>query len=77
MTRSLLFLLAIASASAGCGYGKPACTVIDAAAAACTVVRYLGPDGKMHLVHVTPAEMQLVGEAVSAHHADIGQKDPE
>ena len=47
----------------GCGYGKPACTVIDAMHNACAVIRYLGPDGKMHEVKLTPADLAALAEA--------------
>ena len=35
----------VVSSQAACGHGAKACAVVDVAAEACKVVRYLAPDG--------------------------------
>jgi len=60
-------LVAGANLLAGCaGWGKTSCQVVDAAAQACTVVRFMGDDGKMHEVPLTPQEAQEVGKSKAA-----------
>lgn len=49
--------LLLSASFIACGYGGKACKVVDLAHNACTVVRYLGPDGKTHEVTLTPAEL--------------------
>lgn len=41
---------------AGCGTGAKACGVVDIAANACTVVRYLAPDGSVE--ELTPEDLE-------------------
>lgn len=66
----VLFLLL--TSAQGCGYGKPACTVIDAAAQACTVVRYLGPDGKV--VEEPVSADKLTEQAKAQRKARLGHE---
>ena len=50
----------------GCGYGKVACSIVDTAADACVVLRYLGPDGKMRQVRVPREELQAFALTAAA-----------
>jgi len=76
MLRRLLaagFLLALLSAfmavpAIGCGYGQVACQVVDTAHDACTVLRYMGPDGKPAEVKVPSSEL-----AAFAHETSMRQ----
>lgn len=57
-------------ALAGCpGWGSTTCKVVDAASAACTVLKYMGPDGKEHEVRVSREEMAAFGEEAAAKRA--------
>ena len=60
----------------GCGYGKPACTVIDAAHEACTVIRYLDKDGTVREVSITPSELQTLGLAAAARASSANSPAP-
>lgn len=54
----------------GCaGWGGAACKVVDAAQAACTVVKYMGPDGKEHEVKVSREELSEFGHEMAAKRA--------
>jgi hypothetical protein len=61
----LLFVVTLA----GCGYGKVACQIVDTAADACQVVRYLGPDGKPRDVRVPREELIAVAQKEEAKQA--------
>lgn len=55
---------------AGCaGWGKTTCNIVDAAAQACTVIRYMGEDGKVHEVRLTPEEANELGRSAAAKKA--------
>lgn len=63
-----------------CGLGKGTCEVIDVAKLACDTlpIRYLGPDGKVHVVHVPKSLLERTAEAqrlTQANHADAGTAD--
>jgi hypothetical protein len=58
--------LVLSVGAIGCGKGAMACAVVDAASKACTVVRYMGPDGKVDEVEVTPDEVNAFGRAAAA-----------
>lgn len=62
----VLVALAALGGVLGCGKGAIACGVVDAASRACTVVRYMGPDGKVQEVQVDPDEMTTFGRAMAA-----------
>ena len=52
---------------AGCaGWGKTTCQVVDAAAGACTVLRFMGDDGKVHEVPISPKEASEFGKSLAA-----------
>jgi hypothetical protein len=63
----------VAGLLTGCGHGATACKVIDVAHEACSVVRYLGPDGKVHEVPVSQEEMAAFGLAMAAKRASEGR----
>lgn len=55
---------------AGCaGWGKTTCNIVDAASAACTVLRYMGEDGKVHEVRLSPEEANELGKQLAAKKA--------
>lgn len=58
---------------AACGHGAAVCGVVDvaseAAQQACTVLRYLGPDGKVHEVRMTNKELAEYGQELAARKA--------
>lgn len=59
-----------ANVLAGCaGWGKTTCQIVDAASQACTVLRFMGEDGKVQEVPVTPAEMNEFGRKQAAKKA--------
>ncbi len=63
-------LLVTMLAATGCaGWGKTSCAVVDAAQAACTVVRFMGDDGKLHEVQVSKEEAKAFGEEMGAKRA--------
>lgn len=62
----VLVALVVLGGALGCGKGAIACGVVDAAERACTVVRYMGPDGKVQEVQVDPDEMTAFGRAMAA-----------
>lgn len=62
----VLLALVVFGGVLGCGKGAIACGVVDAASRACTVVRYMGPDGKVQEVQVDPDEMNTFGRAMAA-----------
>ena len=62
MSPSIAGRAACLFALVSCGYGKPACTVIDAMHNACAVVRYLGPDGKVREVKLEPQDLAAMAE---------------
>jgi len=63
-------LLATLLLSQGCaGWGGTACKIVDAAQTACTVVKYLGPDGKEREVRVSREEFQEFGREMSTKRA--------
>ena len=45
------------------------CKIVDTAHDVCTVIRYLGPDGKVHEEKVTAEEMAAFGKQLSAKRA--------
>ncbi len=55
----------------GCGVGKTACSIIDTAAEACVVLRYLGPDGKVHDVRVPRSELEGFARMSAAQQAAL------
>jgi len=64
-----LFVLLLAIAAVGataCGHGKTACAVVDAADKACTVVRYMEPDGTVREVQVDRDEVNAFGRQAAA-----------
>lgn len=63
---SLVLFGLVAVLVAGCGYGKTACAVVDAADKACTVVRYMAPDGTVQEVRVEQDEINRFGRAAAA-----------
>lgn len=64
---SVAMLVAGANLLAGCaGWGKTACQVVDASEQACTVVRFMGADGKMHEVPLTQQEVNEMGQKKAA-----------
>lgn len=63
-----LLLLCLALVT-GCGAGGKACAVIDTAHQACTIIRYLGPDGKTQDVQVSSEEIAAYGRATAARRA--------
>lgn len=71
----LLLALALVLGLSGCGAGSKACAVIDIAKAACDVLplRYLGPDGKPHIVHVRRDEINAFGHTVALKRAAEGK----
>lgn len=56
---------------ASCGYGRQVCQIIDTAQDACTVIRYLGPDGEEREVRVPRAELQRFAQKEAARQAAI------
>lgn len=55
---------------AGCpGWGSTTCKVVDAASAACTVIRFMGEDGKEHEVRVSRDELAGFGQEMAAKRA--------
>lgn len=55
---------------AGCaGWGKTTCQIVDAASQACTVIRFMGDDGKPHEVRLTPEEANEFGKSMAAKKA--------
>jgi hypothetical protein len=58
-----------------CGYGKPACEVIDVAHANCTWLRYLEPDGTMKSVAISQEDAREFGRVVSAKRAAASASD--
>lgn len=67
-------MLFAACHSIGCGYGAVACNVVDAAAQACTVIRYMDSDGKMKEVRVSNAELRMFGSQMAARRAAEASK---
>lgn len=66
-SKSLFVLLAIVAVGAtACGHGKTACAVVDAADKACTVVRYMEPDGTVREVQVDRDEVNAFGRQAAA-----------
>ncbi len=61
MRRALLLVVALLS---GCGHGSKACAVVDVAHNACSVVRYLAPDGTTE--ELTPDDLAKVAAAKKA-----------
>lgn len=59
----------VALLSVGCGAGGKACAIIDAAHQACTVVRYLGPNGEQREVKVTKAELEAFARETAERQA--------
>jgi hypothetical protein len=70
-----LLLISTSMILAGCGKGAVACAVVDAAHQACTVVKYMGPDGKVREVRVSQEELASFGQRTEAARAREG-KDP-
>lgn len=67
---SLSILGVGANLLAGCaGWGKTTCQIVDAASQACTVIRFLGDDGKVHEVSLSPAEANEFGKSMAAKKA--------
>ena len=55
---------------AGCaGWGKTTCQIVDAASQACTVIRFMGDDGKQHEVRLSPEEANALGKSLAAKKA--------
>jgi hypothetical protein len=70
MPKSRLVAIALlALCLSACGHGATACKVIDAAHDVCSVVRYLGPDGKVHEVQVSSQELAAFGLQMAARRA--------
>jgi hypothetical protein len=57
-----MVLLTFGSLLLACGSGKAACAVIDTAHEACSVIKYLGPDGKVQTVKVSSQELATFGQ---------------
>jgi hypothetical protein len=62
-------LVCLALCLSACGHGAQACAVVDVAAKACSVVRYLAPDGTVREVRVEPYEIAAFGEQMAARRA--------
>jgi len=58
----------------GCGKGALVCSAIDIAHTACDTfpIRYMGPDGKEHVVYVPKEMLQRTAERAAAQQADAG-----
>jgi hypothetical protein len=66
----VIVLILCASLLAGCGHGAAACAVVDAANQACTVIKYMGEDGKVREVRVNRDELdQFAREAAAREEA--------
>lgn len=63
------FLIGLGS-TGGCGWGKPVCSVIDAAHDTCVILRYLGPHGETIDVHVPKGELESFARMQSAKQAE-------
>lgn len=59
----------LVGAAAGCGHGSTACLVVDAAQQACTVIKYMGPDGQPRQVRVSKEELQQFGRDMAQKRA--------
>jgi hypothetical protein len=70
---SYVVLAAFAYSLTACGYGAKACKVIDVAHEACSVVRYLAPDGTVREVQVSPEDLTTLGVALEAKRAKAGK----
>jgi hypothetical protein len=57
-----------------CGAGATTCAVIDLAHSACETlpIRYLGPDGKVHVAHVPAASLRAAALRAESVSADAG-----
>lgn len=71
----LVGALSVVSAIQACGYGKPACEVIDIAQANCTWLRYLESDGTVKQVQLTPEEAREFGHTMAAKRATEARLD--
>lgn len=56
----------------GCEYAKPACKIVSVVNQACMLVEYLGEDGQLHTVAVSPQELQGFAQTVAARQNDAG-----
>jgi hypothetical protein len=65
----LVAVALLALCLSACGHGATACKVIDVAHEACSVVRYLGPDGKVHEVQVSSQELAAFGQTMATKRA--------
>lgn len=64
-----VLLSALLSSCAALTAAKPAaCAVVSALDSACTLVTFLGDDGKIHTVPCTAAEVTAWGKDVEARH---------
>ncbi len=66
-TRAIVALVALWLV--GCGAGGKVCAIVDLAQHACTVLKYVGPDGKPAEVRVTPEEATAFAQQMSAKRA--------
>lgn len=67
---SVLLLGALAFSAVACGYGKPACAVVDVAKANCDLwIRYLAEDGSTREVQLTREEATALARATAKKHA--------
>lgn len=74
MRRAPIILFALALC--GCGYGRPVCQVIDTAADACTVLRYLEKDGTVREVRVPKGELERFARTEAARQAAAKEAAP-
>lgn len=85
MTRTMLIgalpilgyiaLLAIIFFSSGCAAQKVACKVIDVADDVCTILEYVGEDGKKHQVAVPKSELEGFARMTAARQAAADRAD--
>jgi hypothetical protein len=66
---AIAFALVYAFALGACGAVNGACQVVDTAHHACTVLRYLGPDGGVEEVNVSGEEVASFARETKARRA--------
>jgi hypothetical protein len=81
MNKRIFAGILLAITLAACGHGAAVCGVVDvtaeAAQQACTVLRYLGPDGKVYEVRMTNKELAEYGRKTAAQRAAASAPAPQ
>jgi hypothetical protein len=76
VAQGVVLALLLSVGAAACGYGKPACAVVDVAKSNCDLwIRYLAEDGSVREIQIPKDEATQLARTTAKKRAADGQRD--